>query len=360
MPLRFGDVSRAIYRFYGGIDALIADGSRRLCSEFTRRPPDLTFQIPHMKKIADQNSGGASIDRRTFLGALGASGLVAAATQNNAGAADQDALLVNLTGPSVTPLKEWKMQSATKLDIKGDAPPAADAAKWYPVTVPCTVLAGLVENGEYPNLYFGENLKQVPTDRFNGAWWYRNEFKAPPDSAGNQVWLYFKGINYRANIWLNGKKIGDAKDVVGTYRDFEFNISDTLDRSGNNVLLVEVQPPKKNDLAITFVDWAPKPPDQNMGLWQEVELRTSGALALRHAMVQSELDVPSLKSARLTVMVDVVNARDKPTNAIVKATIFAANADRNQQHTASCEVKLGAGVNAHRDLYAGKKSGSCD
>ena len=46
--------------------------------------------------------------------------------------------------------------------------------------------------------------------------------------------------------------------------------------SGSNMLIVEVQPPEKNDLAITFVDWAPKPPDQNMGLWQDVELRTSG------------------------------------------------------------------------------------
>jgi len=30
-------------------------------------------------------------------------------------------------------------------------------------------------------------------------------------------WLDFLGINYRANVWLNGKKIADAKDVAGTF-----------------------------------------------------------------------------------------------------------------------------------------------
>src|SRR5690349_1596605 len=135
-----------------------------------------------MKKTADQNSGGASIDRRTFLGALGASGFVVAGLPAMAHAADDDALIVNHSGAGgFVPVRDWKMQSAAKLDLKEDGPPAVDSGKWYPVTVPCTVLAGLVENGEYPDLYFGENLKKVPADRFASPWWYQAHFKTPAD-----------------------------------------------------------------------------------------------------------------------------------------------------------------------------------
>ena len=225
-----------------------------------------------MTKKTDPGRQFITIDRRTFLGALGATGLVAAGLPRISAAAETTSSTKS-SGSSM-PLRDgWKMQSATELQMAGEGPPSADSGKWYPVTVPCTVLAGLVANGEYPDLFFGDNLKKVPTDRFSGSWWYQTQFKLP-EGAGQQVWLYFKGINYRANIWLNGKKIGDAKDVVGTYRDFEFNVTDAVKRDGTNTLMVEVQPPKKNDLAITFVDWAPHPPDQNMGLWQDVELRT--------------------------------------------------------------------------------------
>ena len=93
-------------------------------------------------------------------------------------------------------------------------------------------------------------------------------------------------------------------------------------------------PPDKNDLAITFVDWAPKPPDQNMGLWQEVELRTSGPLALRYPHVLTDVDVPSLSKVRLTVMVDVTNPTDGAVTGVLRGSV--------EQIQFSQEVKLGA------------------
>ncbi len=164
----------------------------------------------------------------------------------------------------------------------------------------------------------------------------------PKAGKDDQLWLTFKGINYRANIWLNGKKIASSDEVVGTYRDFTFNVTSAVDRASKNMLYVEVLPPGKNDLAITFVDWAPKPPDQNMGLWQDVSLSTTGPLALRYPYVNTDLDLPELKRAKLTIYVDVVNATDKPVAGQLKATFYAANGDRNQRHTALQDIKLGA------------------
>src|SRR5438445_422519 len=84
-----------------------------------------------------------------------------------------------------------------------------------------TCLAGLVAAGEYPDMFYSDNLKKVPKERFKKSWWFRKEFAASPQSSQSHFWLYFKGINYRANIFLNGKRIADDKTVVGAYRDFE-------------------------------------------------------------------------------------------------------------------------------------------
>src|SRR6266516_7740890 len=80
------------------------------------------------------------------------------------------------------------------------------AAGWYPITLPSTVLAGLVANNVYQDVYFGKNLASVP-DLTTQNWWFRGEFTAPPAAAGQVYWLRFKGISYRAQIWLNGTQL---------------------------------------------------------------------------------------------------------------------------------------------------------
>ena len=99
---------------------------------------------------------------------------------------------------------------------------------WYPVRqVPATVLEILQEDGVYPNLYYGENLlSEVPQDLYQQDWWYRTSFTAP--SQGNTYWLDFPGINYRAEIWLNGKRIADNRQIVGMYVAHTLNVTDAI------------------------------------------------------------------------------------------------------------------------------------
>ena len=42
----------------------------------------------------------------------------------------------------------------------------------------------------------------------------------PAEFEGKTQWLHLLGINYRANVWINGKKVADAKDVAGTFVTF--------------------------------------------------------------------------------------------------------------------------------------------
>ena len=194
-----------------------------------------------------------------------------------------------------------------------------DAAKWYPIAVPSTVMAGLVANGVYSNLYFGMNLKSVP-DLSRQQWWFRGEFSAPANPAG-QYWLRFKGIAYKAEIWLNGKLL-DA-NAEGTMVVHEYNVTDLIKPGGKNFLAVKVTPPADGgrNLSFWYVDWNPPPPDNNAGLWGKVLLDVSGPVELRNPYVKTVLPLPKRDSADLTVYVNAENGTAKPVSGILTATI---------------------------------------
>jgi exo-1,4-beta-D-glucosaminidase len=145
----------------------------------------------------------------------------------------------------------------------------------------------------------------MPEDSpFSVPWWYRREFYVAQEG-GETVTLKFDGINYRANVWLNGKLIANGEEIVGSYREFELDISQYVRRSGPNVLAIEISPPKACELAITWVDWNPSPPDKNMGIWRDVWLWQGGPVTLRDPHVLTRLEDDG--SATLTVAADLAN-----------------------------------------------------
>src|SRR5260370_19972 len=119
-------------------------------------------------------------------------------------------------------------------------------------------------------------------------------------------WLHFLGMNYRANVWVSGQKVADAADVAGMFRTFEFNVSKFLHPGSPNALAVEVFAPGKNDLAMTWVDWNPTPPDKDMGIWKEVFLTSSDEVSVRNPFVHPTLN-SDYKTAALTVSADLRN-----------------------------------------------------
>jgi exo-1,4-beta-D-glucosaminidase len=234
----------------------------------------------------------------------------------------------------------WSLQSSAKVEAKGQvvSTPAFMPRGWHDVTVPTTVVAALVQDRTLPDPFFVTNLRQFPgvTYPIGGnfsniamepdspyavSWWYRKQFPAPASYAGKTVWLNFKGINYRANVWLNGKQIADSNDVAGAWRTYELNVTGVLKPGAENVLAVQTFAPTENDLAITFVDWNPAPPDKNMGLWREVYLTTSGPVALRYPTVVSKLDLPADDSAQLTVTAQLKNSSDRTVKGKLKGHI---------------------------------------
>ncbi|MGA7909008.1 MAG: glycoside hydrolase family 2 protein, partial [Candidatus Sulfotelmatobacter sp.] len=128
--------------------------------------------------------------------------------------------------------------------------------------------------------------------------------------------------------------------VAGAWRTYEFNVTDAVKPGAENVLAVQVWAPTENDLAITFVDWNPAPPDKNMGLWRDVYLTTSGPVAVRYATVVSKLDLPATDRAQLTVTAQLKNA----TDAAVKGTL------RGQIESVKFEQEVQLAANETKDV----------
>jgi exo-1,4-beta-D-glucosaminidase len=248
--------------------------------------------------------------------------------------------------------QNWAIQSSS--DVR-DAPAALSAAEykpegWYPATLPSTVLSALVDDHVYPDPYTGMNLRQVPgasypigtnfsnvlmppESPFRRSWWYRTSFQVPADYKGRTVWLGFDGVNFRANVWMNGKQIASANQMAGAWRLFEFDVTAAAKPGETNTLAVEIFPPQPNDLAITFVDWNPLPPDKDMGLWRDVYLSASGPVAVRFPAVFTALNSPANDVASLTVRCELRNAAARVVDGTLRGRIEGVAFER--------EVKLG-------------------
>jgi len=216
--------------------------------------------------------------------------------------------------------EDWSIASSDYIEATGDiiSRSGFDVSKWYKTTVPSTVMAALIANKEYPDIFMGDNIDKVDTARFRTSWWYRNEFNV--EDAAMNTELVFEGINYRANIWLNGVKIATADTLFGGFRIFKINISKNVVQ-GINALAVEVFHQKKDEPSIGFVDWAPMAPDREMGLWRPVKLITSGKASLNNAFILSKIDKKDFREADLQVSVEAVNNTSGQLKAVVKGAI---------------------------------------
>ncbi len=141
------------------------------------------------------------------------------------------------------PLRDgWALQSSAKVTATGEAISGAafKTKDWIQAKVPTTVVAAQVKSGLLPDPFYAMNLRQYPgvsypvgfnfsnipmppDSPYAVSWWYRKEFTLPTRFAGKTVWLNFRGINYRANIFLNGKQIANSNEIAGAWRTYELD-----------------------------------------------------------------------------------------------------------------------------------------
>ena len=203
---------------------------------------------------------------------------------------------------------------------------------WYNATVPGTVLRTLVNQGVYPDPYYGLNNLSIPEDLCRKDWWYRCSFNLSDEMlAKGSLELLFNGINYKADIWFNGQKLGN---IAGAFIRGRFDITDLA--AAENKLAVHIYPPAnpgvpheqspsagggKNGGALcldgpTFIcsegwDWMPGVRDRNIGIWQDVQLIATEGITLGDTHVITDLPLPDVSYAELTVKTVINNKLDK-------------------------------------------------
>ncbi len=240
----------------------------------------------------------------------------------------------------------WQLQDSAKVSQAGAdiSSPAFKPDGWYSATVPGTVLTTLVNNNVYPEPLYGENNRpqNIPDSLCRTPYWYRTVFTVPSTYADRKVWLNFDGINYAAEIWVNGKDVGAMK---GAFARGIFDISSAVTPGKEAVLAVKVSPqptpgrPHEHTLANgmggnggvsaidgpTFLcaigwDWIPAIRDRDTGIWQKVFISSTGPVAIKDPLVTTDLPLPNLDTADIGITATVQNLTDQPQKGVLKGS----------------------------------------
>ncbi len=233
----------------------------------------------------------------------------------------------------------WQIRSSVAITAPDArvSSPGYHPRGWFAAEVPGTVVANLVRDHIYPNPNYGMNFRAFPGETYpiggnfanihmppdspyRAAWWYRKNFRLLRAPHGRQLWLHFSGINFRAAVWLNGRRIATSSRIAGTWRTYRFNITRFV-RPGINTLAVKVHAPTPSDLSLSFVDWNPLAPDKDMGLFRQVYITSSGPVALAYPQVTTALDLPSFAAAHLTLAAHLLNPGAQPVTGTLVARI---------------------------------------
>ncbi len=215
---------------------------------------------------------------------------------------------------SVTPIAGWLIRSTAAAQQSGAevSSPGFSTEGWYPVSGRATVIAGLLENGQYPNVFYSDNLRALEEPDSSGSafvvpWWYRTEIIVVARAESTHTLLRINGMISSADVWLNGQLIAERQTVAGAYPVEELDVTRWV-HPGINILALRVHPADPlTSLSIGWQDWNPAPPDHNMGPWRGVDILRTGAVELRFPQVTPTLKLPDLSHAALTVKVEARN-----------------------------------------------------
>lgn len=211
----------------------------------------------------------------------------------------------------------WSARRANEVKVDGNRLSSAplEMAGWIPARVPGTVLTTLLENKQYPAPEFSLNNNLIPDiyDAGNDfyTYWFVRQFEVKDLPANRNIWLNFRGINYKAEIFLNGKRL-NANTHEGMFLRKSFDITPYLKKDTPNVLAVLVLPPtypgnpnggqggdgqiaRNNTMQYTpGWDWIQPVRDRNTGIWDEVSVTTSGPVRIHSPYVVTK--VPEVRS----------------------------------------------------------------
>jgi hypothetical protein len=242
----------------------------------------------------------------------------------------------------------WRLQRDTLVAASGEALSAAgfQDKDWLVATVPGTILTSYLNNGAILDPDFGDNQLQISDSFFYADFWYRTEFTAPALGGGRSAWLNFDGINWKADIYFNGSRIGN---IDGGFMRAKFDVSGLIRPGAKNALAVRVKrnatpgPIKVPTMQSTGSnggplgtdnptyhasagwDWMPTIRGRNTGIWADVYLTASGAVTIENPFVSTTLPLPDTSRADVSVEATLINHGNGSVSGVLRGSFGAAS-----------------------------------
>ena len=129
---------------------------------------------------------------------------------------------------------DWKIRKAGS----ESTPPAVtmEDVGWTDARVPGNIQSDLEAALQLKPLWYGAGDPRLG-EVAKSDWWYRHVFETPAGIDGKRARLVFDGVDYKCEVWLNGKKLGENASM---FRRFSFDVADHLVPGGSNQLDVRV------------------------------------------------------------------------------------------------------------------------
>lgn len=232
-------------------------------------------------------------------------------------------VLVSSAGQNAA-IPSWDLQSTAKAhqDLGAVSKSDFDSSSWHYIGSKATVMGGLVEAGVYnaDELFYSTNLeKKVNASDFAVPWLYRQEFSLQP-GRGNHFILHTNGITSKADVWMNGQLVANNSVQAGAYGGRNYDVTKMVGE--RNALAINAYPTDYNlDFALGFVDWNPYPPDNGTGVWREVSVRQTGAVALGPTRVVTDFEEPGVKSVEAMMKNELWNLEQRTVEGVLSAVI---------------------------------------
>jgi len=236
---------------------------------------------------------------------------------------------VNLAGG------RWRVEreSLVKADGAAISRPGFLDRDWLIATVPGTVLTSYLNAGAVPDPNYGDNQNLISDSFFCADFWYRDEFVAPAALGRRRVWLNFDGINWKADVYLNGEKLGR---IEGAFMRGRFDVTGKLRPGQANALAVRIEKNRtpgstKEKTVLGFGsnggalgadnptfhssvgwDWMPAVRGRDTGIWNSVYLTGSGPVTIEDPLVSTSLPLPDISRADVGIELTLHNHEPRP------------------------------------------------
>ncbi|HZU27089.1 MAG TPA: discoidin domain-containing protein [Bryobacteraceae bacterium] len=261
----------------------------------------------------------------------------------------------------------WRVQRDALVNADGAtlSQPAFDDSSWLPATVPATVLSSYWNAGALPDPNYGDNQLAISDSFFYADFWYRDVFVPGPVLPGRHVWLNFDGVNWKADVFLNGEMVGRVEggflrgrfDVMKLLRPGEKNVlavrieknatpgsvkQKTYQSSGTNGGALGADNPTYH--AAIGWDWIPTIRGRDTGIWSDVYLTTTGSVSIESPWVDTMLPLPDTSAADVTIQATLNNSDSSPVNGTLNGrfgdTAFALPVSIDGSSRKTVETKL--------------------